>query len=79
MTAQCVRSSEPPPASPLTARLEISLADELLLAGMKALVAFPVVLPSESLATHVANEWPLVRVGTQVRTQVVRSREALGT
>lgn len=78
MATQCVCSSEPSSASPLPACLKISLTDELLLAGMKTLMTFPVVLPSESLATYGTYKWSLIRVSTKVRTQIVCPRETLG-
>lgn len=78
MSAQRIGAGEAPTATPLAALLELSFADELLLARVQALVAFPVMLPSECLSTHRANERTLVSVGSQMRAQVVGPGEALG-
>lgn len=79
MPAESVGASEAAVAAPVAALLEVTLADELLLAGVQAFVTLAVVLTCKSLATDCAHEWSFICVGTEVRPQVVSTSEPLRT
>ena len=73
MPREGVNPGKGTPAAPFPAELQGAAADEPLLAEVKPLVAFAVVLPGEGLAAHGAFEGSLVAMRAQVRAQVVRS------
>lgn len=78
MAAESVGASEAPATAPLSALLQLALADKLLLTRMQALVPFPIVLPREGFAAYGTYERSLVRVCSKMRPQVVRTGEPLG-
>lgn len=66
MATEGVSASEAPAAAPLSALLQLALADELLLARVQPFVAFPVVLSREGFAADGADEGPLVSVCSEM-------------
>lgn len=77
MAAESIGARKPSSASPDPAGFEIPAADEFLFARVESLVAFPVVLTSESLGTYGTHEGALVCVRAQVGSQVVGAGESL--
>jgi hypothetical protein len=66
MTAQGIGSSKTTATTPLAALFELSLANKLLLSGMKTLVPLPVMLAGKRFATYCAYEWTLISMSTQM-------------
>ena len=62
VAAQSVCAGEASSTTPLGAGLESAFADEFLLAGVQAFVAFAVVLAREGFAADGADKWSLVGV-----------------
>jgi hypothetical protein len=79
MPAKRIGAGEAAAAAPVTSVTQVAATDELLLAGMQAFVTFPIVLTSKGFAAHRANERSLISVRTEMRSQIVRPSEALGT
>jgi hypothetical protein len=77
MPPEGVSTGKASAAAPLTTGFQVTLAYELLLPGVKTLVAFAVVLPCKSFAANGTDEWTFVGMGTQVRAQVVGARKSL--
>ena len=78
MSSESVGAGEFPAAAPGTTDGEIAAADEFLFTGMEALVSLPVVLARERFAAHGTHKRSFVGVGAEMRSEVVRSREAFG-
>lgn len=53
------------------------MADKFLLARVESLVALAIMLSRKRLAADGAHEWSFIRVRAQMRSQIVRPREAL--
>jgi hypothetical protein len=79
VSTKSVRTSKSAPTTPTGATLQITTADELLLARMQTLVAFAIVLACEGFTTDRANERSFVCVCAKMRAKVVCSSETLGT
>lgn len=77
MAAEGVSASEASATAPLSALLQLALADKLLLTRMQALVPLPIVLPREGLTAYGTHEGPLIRVCSEMRSQVVGAGESL--
>ena len=78
MAPQGVGARETPAATPVAACAELAAADEFLLAGMEALVAFAVVLAREGFAADGADERAFVGVGAEMGAKVIGAGEAFG-
>ena len=78
MSSQRVSPRKPPRAAPGTTGFKLAFADEFLLAGVQAFVAFAVVLAREGFGADGADEGTLVGVGAEVGAEVVGAREFLG-
>lgn len=79
MSAECICPGKTPPAPPCSASFETPTTDKLLLPRVQPLVAFPVVLARKRLPADSADEWSLVCVRAEVRTEIIRTREAFRT
>ena len=79
VAAQRICACEAPATAPGAGIGEVAFADEFLLAGVEAFVAFAIVLAGKGFATDGADEGPFVGVGAQMRAEVVGTSEAFGT
>jgi hypothetical protein len=79
MSTEGVSSGKSSPAAPVVAVFEVAAAHKLLLARVQAFVSLSVVLAGECFAADAADEWTLVCVGTEMRSEVVRPGEAFRT
>lgn len=79
MSPQGVSSGKSPAAAPVVAVFQIAAADKLLLTRVQAFVSLSIVLTRKCLAAHAADKWTLIRVGTKMRSEVVRPSEAFRT
>lgn len=66
MTAKGVSTSESPATAPLTADLEVTLANKLLLARMQTLVSFTIMLARKGLATYRTDKWSLISMCSEM-------------
>ena len=78
MPAEGVGTGKAPATAPLATGAQLATADEFLLAGVEAFVAFAVVLAREGFAADGTDERALVGVGAEVGAEVVGTGEALG-
>jgi hypothetical protein len=78
MATKCISSGKTPTTSPLASGFQVTLADKFLLARVQTFVSLSIMLSGKCLPADRANEWPLVSMGSQVRSQVVSSGEPLG-
>lgn len=79
MTAQCISTGKSSATAPLTASLEIPLADKSFFPRVQALMSLSIMLSSKRFATNRTHKWTLVCVRSQVRSQVVGAGKSLGT
>jgi hypothetical protein len=79
MPAQSIGTSETAATSPLAALLQLSLANELLLSGMKSFVALSVVLARKGFPAHCTHKWTFIGVGTKMRTKVISTSKPFWT
>jgi hypothetical protein len=77
MSAQRIGACKATPTAPLASLLELSFAYKLLLSGMQALVALPVVLAGERLPANGTDKRTLVSVGAQMGAEVVGTSKPL--
>jgi hypothetical protein len=67
VATESISTSESSAATPVVVVFEVTAADKLLLAGVKAFVSFSIMLTRERFTAHAAHERTLVGMGAQMR------------